>query len=326
MNITLVKHARYLLIAFFLILCGSGPLFAQTTGTVSVRVSDSNDESPIDQVEVKLTSFGHINGSYWGFTDGGGRIEFESVERGAYRVEAKKSGYELGQEQVDVAPGSHYIVQVHIHTSGNLRTSAPAAGTISAREAAIPADARKEFEEGVSSLSKTPRESLLHFLRAGELYPKYPEAWTYAALAYLKLEQKNDAYRAVKKAIEVEPKYAMAYALLGRLYIEDREFLKSKAALEESVRLEPTLWDAHFELSRCYYNLGEIEAALEQAKQALATPNAHPMTHLLLADVYSKLKRNSDAADELETFLAAEPDSPMAGRVKEQLSRLRGKP
>src|SRR5882762_2674987 len=150
---------------------------AQTTGTVTVRVSEAATEAPVFQAEVKLLSFGHMNASYWGFTDGGGHTQFSAVEHGTYRVEVKKSGYEIGQEQVDVAAGAICNVFVGLRptptTSDRLTTSNE---MISAQEAAIPAAARKEFEAGSALLSSAPEASIPHFRNAVEQYPKYSKA------------------------------------------------------------------------------------------------------------------------------------------------------
>lgn len=311
-------------VSLILLLAFCPVVHGQTAGTVTVRVSEATTESPIFQAEVKLLSFGHMNASYWAFTDGGGHVEFPAVEHGTYRVEVRKAGYETGQEQVDVAAGVIYNVMVGLRPdSSRSNTVKSSPEMISALDAAVPSGARKEFEAGSALLSSDPAASIQHFRSAVEQYPKYSKAWMSLALAYLKIKRSDEALSAVGKAIEVDSKFGMAYTLQGRLLVENREFKKAETSLLESIRLEPQAWEAHFELARCYYNTGKIDEALAQARQARDLPESNPITHLLLADVYLKQDQKKEALAELEAYAEAEPASPMLPRIRQKIAQLR---
>ena len=303
------------------------PIRAQSTGSVTVRVSEGATETPIFQAEVKLLSFGHMSASYWAFTDGGGHAQFSAVEHGTYRVEVKKAGYEIGEERVDVAAGAICNAFVRLRptpdTSSTLNSSA---GTISAQEAAIPAAAKKEFEAGSALLASDPTASIPHFRSAAEQYPKYSKAWMSLALAYFKLKQLDDALGAAGKSVEADPKLGAAYVLQGRLLIENREFKKAETALIGGLKVAPQAWDAHFELARCYYNTGDIGKALDHARQARDVPESNPVTHLLLADIYLKQGQRKEALAELEAYAQAEPASPMLPRIQQKIAKLRAQP
>jgi len=300
---------------------------AQTTGSVTVRVSEATTEAPVYQAEVKLLSFGHMSASYWAFTDGGGHAEFPAVERGAYRVEVKKADFDIGQEQVDVAPGLIYNVFVGLRASQPRSAgTSPPTGTVSVRDAAVPSAAQKEFDAGSEMFTTDPQGSIIHFRKAAELYPKFTQAWMSLALVYLKLERPDDALNAAGKAVEADPKLGTAYTLQGRLLMENRDFKKAETALKESLRLAPQAWEAHFELARCYYNTGKVSEALEQARQARNAPQSNPVTHQLLADIYLKLDQKKEALDELEAFAKAQPTSPMLPRIQQKIAALQAKP
>jgi len=303
------------------------PIRSQTTGTVTVRVSEAATEAPVFQAEVRLLSFGHMNASYWEFTDGGGHTQFPAVEHGTYRVEVKKAGYEIGQEQVDVAAGAIYNVFVGLRpTPTNSNALSSSNEMISAQEAAIPAAAKKEFEAGSALLTSDPTTSIPHFRSAVEQYPKYSKAWMSLALAYFKLKRLDDALDAARKSIEADPKLGSAYVLRGRLLVENREFKKAEATLLEGLKVAPQSWDAHFELARCYYNTGAIDKALEEARQARDMPESNPVTHLLVADIYLKQDRKKQAIAELEAYAKAEPASPMLPRIQEKIAALQAHP
>ena len=330
LRFSLPSSSRFLLLVglpLMLLAAACPPIRSQTTGTVTVRVSEAATEAPVFQAEVKLLSFGHMSASYWGFTDGGGLTQFPAVEHGTYRVEVKKAGYEIGEENVDVAAGAICNVFVGLRptptTSNTLNTSKE---MISTQEAAIPAAAKKEFEAGSVLLSSDPSASIPHFRSAVEQYPKYSKAWMSLALAYFKLKQLDDALGASRKSIEADPKLRAAYVLQGRLLVENREFKKAETALLEGLKVAPQAWDAHFELARCYYNTGDIGKALDHARRARDVPESNPVTHLLLADIYLKQDQKKEAIAELEAFAKAEPTSPMLPRIQQKIAKLRAQP
>jgi cytochrome c-type biogenesis protein CcmH/NrfG len=332
-RLSLPALSRFLLfvgLPLMLLAAACPPTRSQTTGTVTVRVSEGATEAPIFQAEVKLLSFGHMSASYWGFTDGGGHTQFPAVEHGTYRVEVKKAGYEIGEEKVDVAAGAICNVFVDLRptptASNTLKYLNTSKDTISAQEAAIPAAAKKEFEAGSVLLSSDPSASIPHFRSAVEEYPKYSKAWMTLALAYFKLKQLDDALSAARKSVEADPKLGAAYVLQGRLLVENREFKKAETALLEGLKVAPQAWDAHFELARCYYNTGDIGKALDHARQARDVPESNAVTHLLLADIYLKQNQNKEAIAELEAFAKAEPASPMLPRVQQKIATLRTRP
>lgn len=296
------------------------------SGAVSVRVSEADNDEPIFQADVRLYTFGHGSFSYQAYSDGGGRTTFSTVERGQYYLEVRKAGYEVFRESIEVSPGG--VVDEIVQLRRFVGPSTPGTGgrAVSAASLSIPAAALQEFEAGNSSIARDPSGSIAHFRKAVEIYPKYAEAHVMMALAYLKLSQREDAKKAIGKSIEGDPNFSKAYTLRGRLLLEDRELGMAEAALKESLRLDPQAWDAHFELARCYYNMGKMKEALEQARQARDMPESNPVTHLLLADIYLKLDQKKEAIHELEAFAKAEPASPMLPRVQQKIATLRAQP
>jgi cytochrome c-type biogenesis protein CcmH/NrfG len=297
----------------------------QRSATLEIRVVNETDESPISRAEVRLYIFGQGNYTNHAFVDAGGRSTFSGIPAGPYTVEARHPDYEPAQSYVDVRPGQTSMVSVSMHRRAGPAGS-QANGAVSSAALNVPASAKKEFESGEAQMSTNLEESIGHFQDAVHLYPKYAEAYVMMALAYLKLNKRSEAAKAVESAIAADPKFNKAYALRGRLLLEDRQFQKAEAALQESIRLDPQAWESHFELARCLYNTARMDEALEQARQARDMPQANPVTHLLLSDIYLKINQRGNALAELEAFVKADPGSPLIPRVEKKIEELRGHP
>jgi tetratricopeptide (TPR) repeat protein len=293
------------------------------SGSVSIRVSDADTEVPVAHADVRLYVFGQGNFSYQAFADAGGHVLFGIVNAGQYTVSASVYDHEPSQELIDVAVGETSYVLVRLKrktTSAAPVPSSPRA--VSSAALGIPEPARKEFEVGSSTIETNPEGSIVHFRTAAELYPKYAEAYLMIAIASLKLGRRSDAVHAIDQAISRDPTFSRAHTLKGRMLLESRDFPKAEQSLKESLRLDPNAWDAHFELARCYFNVGQIDNALDSARHARDLPDASPLTHLLLSDILLKKGLKQEAMDELRTFLKIAPSSPFVPRVKEKLLRL----
>ena len=317
---------RAFLLLFFLFALGPDFAHAQVrSGSITVRVSDSENEAPIPQAEVRLYIFGQGNSSYQAYTDGGGGIQFLTVTVAKYRVMGAARDYEPSQDEADVVAGQTSYVLLRLRrrrTAGAPKAS----GSVSTASLQVPVQAQKELDAGKDALASDPLASIQHFRKAIELYPKFAEAYLFTAIAYLKLQKHDESSKAVDQAIQADPAFSRAHTLRGRLWLEDREFNKAEASLNESLRLDPSSWEAHFELARCYYNLNRVQEAFVQAQQARDLPQSNPVTHLMLADIYLKQNQRKEALAELEAYAQAEPTSPMLPRVQQKIAELRAQP
>ena len=290
------------------------------TATVSVRVSDEH-EVPLEGAEVRLYPQGFGSYASRAFSHGG-MAEFGAVVRGAYEVEALKQGYETARIEIDVAPGANQTFSFNLRKMPDEAPARAPGGTVSATALGVPGGARKEFEVGVAALEKNPGSSIGHFQKAIHEYPKYSEAYAWLGIAYMQEKRNGDAQEAVQKAISLDPKLSLAYTVLGKLYLQEGKFSQAEPELLQSIQLDPQSWDAPFELARCYFNMGKLDKSLQYARQASAAPQASPVTHLLLVDIYLRQGDKKDALEELQTFAKVAPENPLIPRVKQRIEQL----
>jgi tetratricopeptide (TPR) repeat protein len=286
---------------------------------LSIRVSDAANEEPIFQAEVQVLAFARGVYTFRGYTDGGGRVSFLGVRRGSYQLEVIKDGYETTRQTIDIGYAPNENVSVSLRRRPGTGTKTPPAGTVSA---ATPAEARREYEEGVGKLKQSPAESAEHFRKAIEMYPDYAEAHAMLGLALMRQKKNADAAAAFSRAIKINPKLAFAYTLLGKIYLEEKKFDQAEPLLVKGTELDPQAWDAHFELARYYFNTAKMDKALAAARRAHDLPQAASSTHLLLVDIYLRKGDDKAALRELQEFEKADPNSGFMPRVRQMIERL----
>jgi tetratricopeptide (TPR) repeat protein len=257
-----------------------------------------------------------------GPSDDQGRYNFGGLRRGVYHVSASTEGYENFRQTVDLTRGAY-------HTIFDIGMS-PLAGAISPGEppsltdAQAPGKARREYQKGMQDLaSNRIPEAKAHFSKAVEKYPCYARAQTAVALGFVSDRDLAHAEAAFKKSIACDPGYWSAYLKLGELYNVESRFRESEPLLQEGLRRQPGSWKFHFQLGVTYYGLGTYDKAQQeyQLSESL-NPPAPPEVHVKLADVYFRERMFGKAYEEMQSYLAAEPDGRFAPKVKDLMRQM----
>jgi len=119
--------------------------------------------------------------------------------------------------------------------------------------------------------------------------PRAARAWTYLGLARVKLNEPEDAMRALRKAVELDGELA----------------------------------EAHFGKGLAHAHLGELDEAIVELETAVELNPTHAYAHYYLGLAFDKKGKEDRALLHLQRFLDLAPDAPEASQVKELLSRLR---
>lgn len=172
--------------------------------------------------------------------------------------------------------------------------------------------------------------------------------------------QKGDAgLNQIEEALKIFPTYFDALNTLGREYVTRREYQKSLAYLIKSIEVNQRSYSSFYALAFACYQLNHRPEALEAARGAtLLQPNSlnaqllygtllrldrsyqraeevllearklsknKPVSeiHWQLALLYNQLGRNSDAANELETYLSIQPDARDKKEIQALITKLR---
>ncbi len=240
-----------------------------------------------------------------------------------YKIETPGYSPVYGRVDMSVKPCrvSEWVTLKQIRKEGAGGT--PASGVMDSRIAAIPPEAKAEFEEGQRLVrgndfaGATP-----HLQKAVDLYPKYAEAYQLLAVAQLQTNQGQQAEASLVKAIGIEDRMPKAQYLLGVLYAMTNRVELAEKPLNRFAELDPQNPDAHFELARVEFALHKFLEAEVQARTAIKLKETKPGAYIVLGYALLRQKKVDDAKHAFQQFLKMDSSGPMATDVKDLLAQI----
>jgi tetratricopeptide (TPR) repeat protein len=306
--------------------------FLQTSQTSSNSISGhvSNDQrAPVADIRVELLN--EVDSVIRTVkTDGSGLFVFRKLSDGTFQVRIQTSGtnYVSQTKRVDLAR-PHGFGAAFEELDFVLMTTNNAVGTA---------------KPGVVFVQEVPEPARKQFQKASELLNKS--------------NKRQEAFVALKSAIELFPQYFDALELLGTEQVKDREYEAAIPSLTKALEVNSRSFASSFALGVAQYNLKQTQPAIESLRRAVSlnerSVNANlwlgivlrqssrpdeaeaylkradvladsklPDAHWQLALLFNQLKRYKEAANELEIFLKLQPDARDAELIQKLIQRLR---
>jgi tetratricopeptide (TPR) repeat protein len=138
-------------------------------------------------------------------------------------------------------------------------------------------------------------EKLNHTTRRGEAHA--PEA---QALL-------DDAYNALKRAVELDPQSARVHLILGESLRDSGKLVEAIPEYESAIRLEPRMEAGYLGLATTYWKQGEWQDAMRPLRQALELSPRDAEAHAILADLLFRQNNAQGAAGQAAVALAGNP-------------------
>jgi tetratricopeptide (TPR) repeat protein len=263
-------------------------------------------------------------------TDGSGLFVFRKLSDGTFQVRVQTSGtnYVSQTKRVELARPHGFgaaseELDFVLGTGGNTGSTAKP-GVVFVQE--VPEPARKQYQKASELLDKA--------------------------------NKRQEAFAALKSAIDIFPQYFDALEMLGTEQVKDREYEPAIPVLTKALEINSRAYASCFALGVAQYNLKQLQPAIESFRRAVLlnekSINANlwlgialrqtsrpdeaeaylkradelaesksPDAHWQLALLFNQLKRFKEAADELEIFLKVQPDTRDVELVKKLIQRLR---
>lgn len=266
-------------------------------------------------------------------TGSDGRYRFSRVAAGTYFVVVRPPDAQLqpvvhrleliNSARSGIASSSE---RLDIQMSAVPRRATAAAGVVFAQD--VPADAEAEYGRAMESLGKKERARAAEQLkRALKLFPNYFAASQQLGLLYVEGEQFQEAMAPLVKAVEINPKAAPSYLGLGIASIKLGRPDLALDALERARKLDAKSYRVHFYLGLALTDLNRLDEAVASLKEAhrLGAAVKFGAARLYLASVYTKRGQHREAAAELESYLAENPNAANAANVREAIKKLKAK-
>lgn len=299
-----------------------GPSTVSKQTELLVRVIYANGKSvgPNIRVEVQGAYGGMVT---FGNTDTSGMVRFSRLDPGKYKLHITGNGIAVKDtSEIDLTDvGPRYTYQAQVDAS-----SGPGGGGSSfTLDAAIPADASKEFDKGNDSMkSQDWAGAQKHFEKAVSIYPKYAMAYNNLAMAYGHQNQNQKAVEAFRTAAQLDEHIQEANVYLGQFYYDNHDFKQAEPYLQHASADDPKKAQLLLVLANCELRNGEEDQALANAQKVHALPDHKKFAaaHLIAGQVLTDKGNAKAAADEYRLFLKEDPNSPMAPKVKDALAQL----
>jgi tetratricopeptide (TPR) repeat protein len=305
-----------------LLLFACAALAQQITG--QVRYADTGQ--PAFNIPVRCDG---TNASLLVQTDRGGKFVCHLGGTGRYTVTISVPGYISEEQTADITDtGENEYMNFRLRPGGSAKAATPDA----ASSAAVPPEARGEFDKAEASIAagskKDLEEAVRHLEKSLSLYPNYLEASLKLGTAYMDLQEWDKAERALRRTLEINPRTANADFALGALYLQQKKYAEAEKVLKEGLAVEDRSYQGHLTLARLYWNEALaskdeaqsnplLEQSYQEVKQALALKPDLADAHLLRGNLLLRARRAEDALAEFQEYLRLAPDGPFAPQARD---------
>jgi tetratricopeptide (TPR) repeat protein len=260
-----------------------------------------------------------------------GRFRFRKLAQGTYTLVVFEPERGEARRTVEVGPGladpsGRVTVTLRLE---NTRFESDDArrrrAMVSARELAIPARARRSYEEAQKRLSRRDTEGAIASLRrAVAIAPQFSAAWNQLGTIAYQTRKYAEAEDDFRKGMAADPQAFEPLVNLGGVLLN---LGKPEEALQYNLYAalrRPNDALANSQLGMSYFVTGNLELAqkyLTNAKELDPAHFSHPQ--LTLAQIHLRRNERAAAIAELQDFLSRHPDAPEAPGVKAEITRLR---
>jgi TolA-binding protein len=207
------------------------------------------------------------------------------------------------------------------------RLSSAEGSSISVTSLSAQKEARQAYEAGrKAAIDKKFDEAARQLNEAVRLYPKYSAAW-YLLGEIHRAQQPEQARKEYAEAIAGDPQFVNPYIGLMLIAVDQKNWEEAQRASDQVIRLNgPAV--AYFYNSAANYSLKKLEIAEQSARKFISIDLDHhkPEICLILASILQAKHDSAGAAQQLRTYLALVPNTPIADQLRADAQRLENTP
>jgi Flp pilus assembly protein TadD len=256
-------------------------------------------------------------------TDDQGRFSVQAPF-GVIQYKVEIPGYHPAQGREDLSM-SHLANELLTLKAlpGTIPPGASASAPLDPRIAAIPPEAKKEFDAGQKAVGANDFAGAIpHLQKAAQLYPKYAEAYQLLGVSQLQTQHGPEAEDSLNKAIAIEDKMPQAQYMLGMLLAMTNRANLAEKPFTRFAELDPTNPDAHFELAKTEFALNKFSEAELHARKAIELKEKNPGVEVILAYSLLRQKKPAEAKTAFQQYLKLDPSSPMKADVEKTIAAI----
>lgn len=332
------KNTLIIFILLFVYFLKVENVFAQNS--INGVIFDS-DRKPVAKIDVELLDeFERLLKSTK--TTNAGLYFFQGIRGGVYFVQVRVDGtnFKSVKERIQIGQGNRTnrttgavsgseVIQVNFNLEIVRRNEnqTPLNNEVIFAQT-IPPEAEKYFDNALKKLKDSRSdEAIAELENAIKIFPEYFLALEKIGYQYLAKNKFAEAENVFSKAFEVNPKSFSAKSGLGIAQFKLGKKLEAAKMVEEAIILNPSSANSFLFLGQIYRDLKEYEKAetnLKKAKELSKNKLADVHWELALLYYYN-LNRYTDAANELELYLKANPSADNKKQIEKLIKMVREK-
>lgn len=200
---------------------------------------------------------------------------------------------------------------------------------INVRWSNVPKDAISSYNKGLTHIKLNEiDEAITEFRKAIESYRAFAPAHTALGKVYLMTGKLDEALTSLTNAVQFDATDFEARLNLGICLLNKKDLDNAARELSKAAEIDQTAVTPRYYLGVLYVQKHDMDKALtemEAAKQ-LTGDKPFPLLHRYLGGIYLAKAMNEQAIKELETYIAEDPKTKDADRIKETIAQLKKSP
>src|SRR5262249_8499469 len=193
----------------------------------------------------------------------------------------------------------------------NLRPS------ISVREFFVPKSARERFDRARKEVrAGNCAKAIEHFQQGLRLFDEDASAHNDLGHCYREVGDLDNAEESFNRARALSDSVYIRLNL-AEVYTFQKRFEEAEMILLEAVRKARNAGDAYYGLMLVYFQQNLLEKAVAAGLQAHDGPHQIADVHLVLAEIYLRQNKSSDALQQLQMYLKEAPNGALSERVRQ---------
>jgi tetratricopeptide (TPR) repeat protein len=288
-------------------------------------IFENNPDCELVPVELEMVAMQPVATAH---TDTSCNFKFSRVQPGSYMIHVNIDGYQEVRMDVEYAARFGVLGAALIPMTpapGRLaRATAKSGGSpvvdVTELKNQYPKKAVDLFNKAVNSAKKGRYDDAVSKAESAlRIAPNFYQAHNSLGLFYRQVGQLDKAEEHFVRAHEINSRSADPLINLGGLYLQENRPVMAEQTSEKAVAANSRSAPALFNLGVSLYRLAKLDQAEKALLKALAIAPKMFQIRLALANVYLKLSRYDNLMEQLNTYLAENPD----GAARDQVEHLR---
>ena len=268
-------------------------------------------------------------------TSSSGRFSFTVAKQGNYFIKVFASGtnYLDATERVEIVnvtetASDNAYVDIYLKYDKRKVNSGLTGITEVVFVQEVPQQARQLYENAVKNFSRNNDKGFEESEQALKIFPNYYDALVTLGQEYIQRKEYKKSLPYLIKAIDVNQRSFIGYYSIGYSAFQLNHLKEAKEAAFGSTILQPKSVNAHLLYGTVLRHEGSYENAEKALLIAKNLSKEFPVAaiHWQLALLYNRVGRNSEAIDELQTYLKIQPDAENKKEIKDLITKLRNQP